>query len=89
MADFLYGAIAAAEATAALFFLSFYRRTHDRLFLYFCAAFSIESGSRLLGMFLNWNDADSPWFYVLRVVAYGLILVAVVDKNLPRTPNRP
>jgi hypothetical protein len=89
MPNFLYGAIAMAAATAALFFLRFYRRTRDRFFLYFFAAFSIESASRLLAVILHWSDTDSAWFYLLRVVAYGLILVGVIDKNLRRPRSRP
>lgn len=86
MSDFLYGAISMAAATAALFFLRFYRRTRDRFFLYFFAAFGLECTSRLLAVLLRWDDQGNSAFYILRLVAYGLILVAIVDKNLPRTP---
>jgi uncharacterized membrane protein HdeD (DUF308 family) len=88
MADFLYGAIAMAAATAAVFFLRFYQRTGDRFFLYFFASFSLESVARLLAVVLQWNGPNSQWLYVLRVVAYGLILVAIVDKNLPRASSK-
>ena len=88
MPNFLYGAISMAAATAALFFLRFYRRTGDRFFLYFFASFALESTSRLLAVVLQWGDQNSDWFYVLRVIAYGLILVAIIDKNLPRESSR-
>ena len=88
MPNFLYGAISMAAATAALFFLRFYRRTGDRFFLYFFASFALESASRLLSTTLQWGEQDNVWFYMLRVIAYGLILVAIVDKNLPRAPPR-
>jgi uncharacterized membrane protein HdeD (DUF308 family) len=84
MADFLYGAIAMAAVTAALFFMRFYRRTGDRFFLYFFASFGIEAVSRLFSVVFGWTDSNNSWFYILRVVAYGLILIAIVDKNLPR-----
>lgn len=88
MANFLYGAISMAAATAALFFLRFYRRTGDRFFLYFFASFALESTSRLFAVLLQWDDQNSDWFYVLRVIAFGLILVAIVDKNLPRARSK-
>lgn len=88
MTDFLYGAISMAAAIAALCFLRFYRRTGDRFFVYFCASFALESLSRLLFVFLRWNEQDSGLFYVLRLVAYGLILAAIVDKNIRRAPTK-
>lgn len=88
MADFLYGAISMAAAVAALCFLRFYRRTGDRFFVYFCASFALESLSRLLFVLLRWNEQSSDWFYVLRLVAYGLILAAIVDKNVRRTSSK-
>lgn len=86
MANFLHGAISMAAAVAALFFLRFYRKTHDRFFLYFFAAFIIESISRLLAVACGWDDRSGGWFYVLRIVAYGLIIAAIIDKNLRRGP---
>jgi len=82
MINFLNGAISMAAAVAALVFLSFYRRTGDRLFIYFCTSFGIESVARLLFVMLHWNEQDNPAFYFLRLVAYGLIVAAIVDKNL-------
>ena len=86
MPNFLYGAISMAAATAALFFLRFYRRTGDRFFLYFFASFAIESVCRVLAVIFQWDDQNNTLFYVLRIVAYGLILAATVDKNLLRAP---
>ena len=87
MANFLFGAIAMAAAVAALCFLRFYRRTGDRFFLYFCASFALETLSRLLFVCLQWTEQDSDWFYLFRLVAYGLILAGIVDKNIRRSPR--
>lgn len=84
MSNFLYGAIFMAAVIAALFFLRFYRKTKDRFFLYFFVSFALEATTRLLAVELESMGPNSPVFYVLRVVAYGLILVAIVDKNLPK-----
>ena len=77
----LLGAIAMASATASLYFLRFWKSTHDRLFLFFSIAFLLEAIHRvLLGLTLPASE-DAPSHYLLRLAAYGLIVFAVFDKN--------
>ncbi|MES2264106.1 MAG: DUF5985 family protein [Pseudomonadota bacterium] len=77
----LSGAIACASLVVALFFLRFWRSTRDRFFLYFSISFALEAISRLLlGAVLNAAE-ELPEFYLLRLLAYLLILIAIVDKN--------
>jgi hypothetical protein len=79
----LMGGIAAGHLMASLFFLRFWRETRDRFFLYFAASFLIEAGNRVaLGMVLDVAE-DNPLLYMVRVVAYGLILLAILQKNRP------
>ena len=81
---FLLGAIAMGSAIAALLFLRFWRQTRDRLFLYFGASFLLEAVNRTL---FAWNGAHSEeatLYYLVRLLAYGLILWAIVEKNLRR-----
>lgn len=78
MNDFLRGAITMGSFSIAVFFLRFWRTTHDRLFLLFSAAFC------LLG--LNWTLATvAPALalhaYMFRFLAFVLIAVGVLDKN--------
>jgi hypothetical protein len=78
MNQFLLGAVTLACLIAGLFFLRFWRLSRDRLFLIFCAAFWILA--------LNWtvhalHGPFSEYLYVLRFLAFGLIAVAIVDKN--------
>jgi len=81
MNEMLIGAIAVAGFVAGLFFLRFWRATHDRFFLLFALAFWIEGGHRvLLYEFAGANEA-SPLYFLPRLVAYGLIISAIVDKN--------
>lgn len=83
------GAIAVASALAGVFFLRFWRNTRDRFFLYFVAGFWLEAVSRVLsGLFFHTRE-DEPLLYSVRLVAYGLILVAIWQKNRPRPPQPP
>jgi hypothetical protein len=84
----LVGAIAMASITAGVFFLRFWQMTKDRFFLFFAAAFLIEGINRLLPGLMNDASDDSIIYYVVRLLSYGLILLAIVDKNLPRKDNQ-
>ena len=89
MAIFLLGAMAMACAIAGLFFLRFWRRSGDRLFLYFAISFFMEAINRTafaLGEFPR--DAD-PFYYGIRLASYVLILWAIVEKNLTQRRRKP
>jgi hypothetical protein len=80
----LIGAIAVGWLVAGLFFFRFWHKTRDRFFLYFALSFWIEAANRIaLGLLQGANEAE-PAFYVVRLVAYGLILLAIWEKNRPR-----
>ena len=77
----LLGAIALGFAVAGLFFLRFWHVTHDRLFLYFSVAFFLQALDRvLIGISTDSTDENAA-IYLIRLVAYGLIIFAIVDKN--------
>jgi hypothetical protein len=78
---FLLGFIFAASMIAGLFFLKFWRRTGDALFLAFAAAFTIEGLNRLTFLFLDDPAEGSPIVYVVRFLAFLLILIAIIAKN--------
>jgi hypothetical protein len=77
---FLTGAISLASLVVALFFLRFWRTTHDSFFLYFALSFAIECVSRAVSVVLQVPDSN-PIFYGVRVIAYGLIIIAIWQKN--------
>lgn len=82
--DMLTGAIAMASTVIALFFLRFWRSTRDRFFMYFALSFGIEGAHRVYSA-LTYQDAeDSPLHYLVRLLAYGLIIWAILEKNLPQ-----
>ncbi|MBC5764186.1 hypothetical protein H8R02_06985 [Ramlibacter sp. GTP1] len=77
----LTGAIALASFLAGLFFFRFWRQTRDTFFLYFAASFAIEGLNRIVLGLVEVPDEKAPLFYIVRLVAYGLILVAIWQKN--------
>jgi hypothetical protein len=81
MEDFLGGAIAVASLIVGLFFARFWHSTRDRFFLLFALSFWIDSAHRVALFVLFDPDATSATHYLPRLVAYGLIIAAIVDKN--------
>jgi hypothetical protein len=82
MKEFLWGLLAMSSAVASLLFLRYGKVTRERLFLYFAAAF--------LAMTLNWaglaaidpNNEHRHVAYLLRLLAFVLIVVGIIDKNV-------
>jgi Family of unknown function (DUF5985) len=85
-ADFVSGATMAAALVIAVIFLRYWRRTHDRLFLGFSLGFAVFAASRLILAFLDEDDEGRIFVYGLRLLAFLLILAAIVDKNRGAPP---
>ena len=81
--QFLLGGVVMGCGVAGLFFLRFWRRTGDRLFLIFGVAFWIL-GANWLALAFTRQDEVRTWLYVLRLLAFALILFSIVDKNRAR-----
>ena len=79
---FLLGIIVTASIAAAAFFWKFWRQTHDMLFLAFAAAFFVEGLNRISFLFIESPNEGSPAIYVVRLIAFLMILAAIVRKNL-------
>lgn len=78
---FMLGIIFTTSIVAAAFFFKFWRKTHERLFLAFGVAFLIEGFNRLGFLFLDDPSEGSPAIYTIRLVAFLLVLVAILSKN--------
>jgi Family of unknown function (DUF5985) len=83
-ADFVSGATMAASLVIAVFFFRYWTQTHDRLFLGFALGFAVFASSRLILAFLDEDDEGRVFVYGLRLLAFLLILAAIVDKNRSR-----
>ena len=79
---FLLGVIVTTSFVATAFFWKFWRQTHDTLFLAFAAAFLIEGVNRISFLFIATPNEGSPAIYAVRLVAFLLIVGAIVRKNL-------
>ena len=78
---FLSGAVTALFFVAGLFFLRFWKRTRDRLFLAFAWAFFLLGLGQGLLSLAAVPDEERSLLYLIRLAAFGLILAAIVRKN--------
>jgi len=81
--NFLTGAVFMGSFVAALFFLRFWWRTRDIFFLLFSCSFFIEAVTRFVFAFHPASDETEPLYYLPRLFAFALIILAVVLKNRP------
>ena len=86
--QFLLGAIVMACGVAGLYFLRFWRKTHDRLFALFAIAFWVLGANWMLLAFIN-QDEVRTWLYVIRLCAFLVILYAILEKNRAGRASRP
>ena len=78
---FLSGAIVMGFAVAGLFFLRFWKRSGDGLFLAFAVSFWLLGLCQALLTFSAVPVEERTPLYLLRLAAFVLILLAVFRKN--------
>lgn len=82
MTMFMWGACSMACAVIAAYFWKFYRRTADRLFVMFALAFvSLSTHWLALGL-AEPPEETRHYFFLVRLLAFVLIIAGIVDKNL-------
>jgi hypothetical protein len=81
MIDVISGVLVALDALAGLFFLRFWATSRDRLFAMFATAFWILGIQRLLLAATRSVFEEQALFYTLRLLAFVIIIVAIIDKN--------
>ena len=84
--DFLSGAVTIGYLAGGAFFFRFWRRTGERLFGAFGIAFVLLALNQVASWYLEAGDERTLYAYALRVLAFLLILAAIVDKNISRSP---
>jgi hypothetical protein len=82
-ATFAYvsGAITMGQLVAGLFFVRFWTRSRDRLFLAFAAAFWLLALNQGIIALAGIPREEQSWVYLLRLAAFLLIILAIVSKN--------
>ena len=84
MTLFVAGVLVMGYAVAALFFARFYRVSGDRLFLFFAAGFALLAFQRLSLAAAVLLPLPLTAYYLLRLAAFVVILVGILDKNRGR-----
>jgi zinc transporter ZupT len=79
--SFVAGAIAMGFVVAALFFLRFWKRTHDKLFLAFAAAFALLALNQALPTLIEIPLEERSWVYLFRLAGFIILIVAILGKN--------
>lgn len=80
----MQGGTFVASLAVALFFLRFWRQSHDPLFAVLSGAFAVFAVNRVL-LFVLASEDRRLWVYASRAVVFALIAAAVLAKNLDRT----
>jgi hypothetical protein len=79
--EFLSGATMMGFAALGCFFFHFYRRTRDRLFLFFSIAFVLLAFERLVVIAITPNEVHFA-VYTVRLFAFASLAYAIWDRNL-------
>jgi hypothetical protein len=80
MKQFLLGAAVALCGVIGLTFLRFWRKSGDRLFLCFAASFWLL-GANWLALALVREDESQTILYLVRLLAFAILLAGIWDKN--------
>lgn len=86
--EFLLGGVVICCLIAGAFFFRFYTRTRDRLLIIFAIAFWLL-GLNWLALAFSQRDEIRTALYVVRLLAFLLILYGILDKNRSVKRSRP
>ncbi len=78
---FLSGATVFGMVMASTYFLRFWMRTHDRLFLAFGSSFALLGIGQALLTFSDMAIEERSWLYLIRLLAFVIILASIGFKN--------
>jgi len=79
--DFLAGAISLGFLVAALFFMGFWRKTQDELFLTFALSFALLGIGQAVQVLANIPQEERSYIYLIRLAAFTVILLGIFRKN--------
>lgn len=79
--DFFSGMITMGYFVASAFFIRFWVRTSDKLFIAFSVAFLLLAISTALTSLLSLPYEERSWLYLIRLAAFVLLIVAILGKS--------
>lgn len=79
--DFIAGAAVMGFLVAGLFFLRFWRRTREGLFVAFAACFWLLGLTQALLALTDIPVEERSGLYLIRLFAFLVLIVAIVRKN--------
>ena len=82
LSAFTSGVIAMGFFVSCLFFIRFWQRTRDDLFLAFASAFALLALAQTLSVLLGLPLEERSWLFLLRLAAFSLLALAILMKNL-------
>ena len=82
--DFLSGAVAFGFLLVALFFLRFWHRVRDPLFIWFALAFTLLGTGQAILALAGVPLEERSSVYLIRLLAFSLIIFAIFRKNRAR-----
>ena len=88
MIEMLSGALLLSYLVAGAHFFRFWKRLDDRLFLHFAIAFWLFALNQLATSIPEVTYETAGYEFLLRVLGFLLIIVAIIDKNLLRSVHR-
>ena len=78
------GAISTGFLVVSLYFIKFWLKTRDGLFVAFAVAFLLLAVGQGLLVLAQIPSENRSGLYLFRLVAFGLIIAAVLSKNMRR-----
>jgi len=82
--QFFAGAVALGFVVVGLFFIRFWQKTGDGLFMLFGLAFGLLALNQVLVALSGIPRDEQSLIYLIRLAAFVLIIVAIVRKNIGR-----
>jgi hypothetical protein len=79
--DFLSGAVAFGFCICGLFFIRFFHRTRDELFLAFAVAFGLLGVGQAIVTLSNLPTEERAPIFLIRLAAFAVMLFAILRKN--------
>ncbi|HEX3888222.1 MAG TPA: DUF5985 family protein [Phenylobacterium sp.] len=85
---FVTGVLTAGFVIVGLYFLRFWVVTRDTLFAAFAVAFWLMGLNQIVSMSSRVAHAENSAAYLIRLAAFLLIILAVLNKNTPSGSSR-